>query len=1002
MCFCIETVIELILSYNSGASDRNTYISSLFFLVFSFFLSIVLLKRGNTDFVLSMDEGLTIYYQNVRGLRTKTYTFFNSILNCNYDVVVLTETWLNEGVLSSELFDDRFIVYRQDVGGGVNLWRHGVLIAINKRLRSELCHDLSSNQIACISIGVRIIFPRNISIFINAIYFPPATPSNLYLDYCEHIESLSNVLKNNLLIVGDFNLPEINSSTYDLSQGTVKAKILHQLMNFYELDSFNSVRNVNYRTLDLVLSNLHLDVIRDDDPLVPEDNHHPALQISMVPLSTLTADYTHESTTVGYDFRKGDFSSLYVKLRDLDWESLYSCTNVDTAVDLFYAHIYSCFNDCIPKRKIRSTNSKYPPWFTRDIIADLKKKNKCSRKRKFSVYHNNVFKGLRSSLKVRIEHEHRNYLNRIETEVKNNIKNFWAYVNSKRKSFSPENMMNWNNITYCGPEIAGGFADFFRSVYNQSSVDCCKVEDLRNVESLTDVVLGSISSEEVVAGIRSLKSSGLGGPDGVPSFIVKGCSEVLIEPLKFIFNLSISTSCFPSKWKVARVVPIFKSGHRNNIANYRPISILNNFAKVFERIIYSSIFRQVRHVISDKQHGFLPGRSTTTNLMVLTNELSSVLDKGGQMDVIYMDFTKAFDTVSHAVLLEKLNKIGFNMNLIKLMKSYLKDRTQYVSISNVKSPVYQCTSGVPQGSNLGPLLFLMFINDLPLNINESMCLMFADDVKVFKPVMRFEDCRKLQEDVNNISCWCHSNKLNLNISKCCVLTFTRQHNPLNYTYNVSGINLDKVASYKDLGVVFNANLSFNPHIESLVAKANRQLGFIMRTCCNFSDTNTFSFLYKALVRSILEYAVEVWNPYTCDMIIVLERMQNKFLRLLFFKTFGHSCPREFPTSELRAIFRYDSLKLRREVKSLSFLYNVLNNKIDCIYFTSKLNIYVSPIARRTSFSFFIPRSRTVNNYNTPLIRIPRLFNSICNDLDVFWFSLPEYRRRCFVLLGDSS
>ena len=244
------------------------------------------------------------------------------------------------------------------------------------------------------------------------------------------------------------------------------------------------------------------------------------------------------------------------------------------------------------------------------------------------------------------------------------------------------------------------------------------------------------------------------GDDQIPSFIVHDVRFALVRPLLYIINLAISSSTFPSLWKRARITPVYKKDDKTQLKNYRPIAILSNFAKLFEQVIYTCIFNGTHRYISTNQHGFLPRRSTTTNLLNVTQYIAEEMDKRGQTDVIYTDFSSAFDTVDHNLLLNKLSAFGLVPSLVRLMESYLSNRINYVFYNGFKSSEYMSTSGVPQGSNLGPLLFVLCIDDLVSSLTCNV-LGFADDLKIVSTIKDFEDIVKLQQNLNKITMFFH-------------------------------------------------------------------------------------------------------------------------------------------------------------------------------------------------------------------------------------------------------
>src|SRR3978361_833340 len=274
---------------------------------------------------------------------------------------------------------------------------------------------------------------------------------------------------------------------------------------------------------------------------------------------------------------------------------------------------------------------------------------------------------------------------------------------------------------------------------------------------------------------------------------------------------------------------------------YSSISLISCFAKIFEMSLYARIFPSLHSFISQDQHGFFTGRSTVTNLVSFTQRLTEVMDGGGQMDVVYTDFSKAFDRIDHGIILRKLSSFGFSQPLCGLFQTYLADRQYYVSYGGHSSAPYIGTSGVPQGSNLGPLLFLLFINDLTDQIHDS----------VF-----------LQQQLSSLETWCQINGLPLNITKCKVMTYTRKKIPVVYPYELGMTVLERARDIGDLGVTFDSYLVFDRLIEQIISKSLRMLRFIIRNTSCFRDLTAIKLLYFTYVRSRLEYAAVVGAPYS--------------------------------------------------------------------------------------------------------------------------------------------
>ncbi|GBM10082.1 putative RNA-directed DNA polymerase from transposon BS [Araneus ventricosus] len=338
---------------------------------------------------------------------------------------------------------------------------------------------------------------------------------------------------------------------------------------------------------------------------------------------------------------------------------------------------------------------------------------------------------------------------------------------------------------------------------------------------------------------------------------------------------------------------------------------------MFESIIHKRLFQLVKNLISSSQHGFIPKRSTATNLFCLTNKIISSFQIGSQLDVIYTDFLKAFDSIDSGILLNKLHGLGFHVNLTEWLHSYLCNRTLYVDFYNAVSREFSGTSGVPQGSNLGPLLFILFINDLISVFKYSECLLFADDLKLFSSMSSNLDAVLLQSDLDCLFKWCTVNKLHLNIEKCSILSYIRKAQPLNHVYRINDLVSSRSDSVTDLDIIFDTKLDFSQHIDSMVSKAYRRLGILKRKTKEFSSEIALKVLYYAHVRSNLEYYSIIWNPNYRNKIEIIERIQNNFL---LYKKNGIYL-QDIYSSCLRDMFNMPSLCSRQDVCCVLFFYN---------------------------------------------------------------------------------
>lgn len=453
----------------------------------------------------------------------------------------------------------------------------------------------------------------------------------------------------------------------------------------------------------------------------------------------------------------------------------------------------------------------------------------------------------------------------------------------------------------------------------------------------------------------------------------------MAKPLTTLINLSIKTSTFPVLWQRARIVPIFKKGDKSCVDNYRPIAVLSNFAKVYESVIYSCIYSNIKSQISDYQHGFIRSKSTVTNLVSISQFISCELDKRGQVDVIYTDFSSAFDTVNHQTLLLKLSAFGCSPSLFTLLHSYLTGRSSYVYYNGYKSYEFIPLSGVPQGSNLGPLLFVAYINDLLVSLSCPV-LAYADDLKIYLSIKSYSDVLQLQCNLDLISEWSSHSGVHLNKNKCCYVSYTRRASIFPSTYWIGDHSLNRLQQFRDLGVIFDSRLTFSPHISNLTMLASRSLGFIIRCSRYFNDAYLLKSLFFSFVMSKLEYASPVWCPYYIHLEICIEKVQRRFLKYMSFKIDGVYPTRGVDYSELLNRHNVSSLSQRREIQGAHFVWKLVNGFIIDSSLLACLNFHIPRLNSRFVSTFTLPAPRTNLLRGSPIARMCRSANLVYNDI----------------------
>ena len=360
--------------------------------------------------------------------------------------------------------------------------------------------------------------------------------------------------------------------------------------------------------------------------------------------------------------------------------------------------------------------------------------------------------------------------------------------------------------------------------------------------------------------------------------ILKETVEQISTPLAHVFNMSLKEGIVPFEWKEANIIPLFKKGSRNKSVNYRPVSLTSVICKLLETIIRDHMMDfLIKHkLINPSQHGFLKAKSCLTNLLCFLEEITKWVDDGSPVDVIYLDFQKAFDKVPHQRLISKLKSHGMGNSIINWIEQWLKDRRQRVVVDGEVSSWKSVLSGVPQGSVLGPILFLVYINDLEEGVTGKI-LKFADDTKLFRKVKEIGDKQNLQDDIDKLVKWSEKWQMLFNFGKCKCLHIGSGNTGMNY--EMGGTILSKTVKEKDLGVTMNANMKVSEQCRIAASKGNRVLGMIRRNI-TYKEKSLIIPLYKAIVRPHLEYCIQAWNPHLRKDVDMLEKIQRRATKLI--------------------------------------------------------------------------------------------------------------------------
>jgi len=809
----------------------------------------------------------------------------------------------------------------------------GVAIYIDTSLKSNEVSDAvlldSPEQIWCeISYGSE-------HILLGCIYRPHM------LDPLERIEAsitkanelLSNVYSG-LLICGDFNLPGIHwdsssiptaSNTDTLSSDFIDILADSFLTQFVIWPTFQ---------LDEITANNILDlIIAENENRVFDIIHHAPLTSMKKSHHVLQWDYAVKNTTVVGKpikkriYHKSNFVKISQYFNNIDWQIELDGRNTNDCYNIFLNHYEAACKNYVPV-----TNSKWirrkSEWMNADIKNKIKAKNKLWFRCRAGGYKNlqlvNEYKACSSQLKKLIYQTRREFELDLAIKSKRNPKILFKYVNSKQNvktTITALKGINGNTIT--NPiEIANRLNDHFQRVFNKNEDDELP-EFIKRTEAICKH--SQITKNLVKNKLSSLSVDKTVGVDGVSAHVLKNCADSFSIPLSTIFQKSLDSGCCPEIWKKANVTPLFKKGSRLDPGNYRPISLTSIVCKVMEKIIRNTMINHlVEHrLISTNQHGFVNKKACVTNLLESIDLISKALSDKVSMDVAFIDFSKAFDMVPHKRLLHKLEAYGFTGNLLNWIKSFLHQRFQRIVMGDYVSLWLEVFSGVPQGSVLGPIFFIIFVNEIPDIVNHP-CKMYADDTKLLARLDHPLASQKLQTDINNIAEWCKTWQMKLNIEKCKIMHIGKKNNFFVYSIpanNNNSVELPSTLVERDLGIMITPDLKWHNNSDYVINKANRVLGMLYRSFSHMTP-QLLKILYTAFVRPHLEFAVAASNPYSRIDIDKIEKVQRRATRLI-------PSYRHMSYKDRLSVLNLTSLETRRIRGDLIQAYKIIN-KIEIV------------------------------------------------------------------------
>ena len=766
----------------------------------------------------------------------------------HFDLIALTESWLTPAISDGEIGISGMQLVRKDRlahGGGVLLYYDNSLIC------SELCHpelDCEDTLFCCIQLW------NKDRLLVAVIYHPP----NSDKDKCDMlIRTLRNSMQlrySHVLIMGDFNVPDLAMP----ADSSITFK--HQLQDLISnVPLYNHITmSTRYRdqqhpsVLDLVMTNeeLMVEEIAYCAPLGKSD--HVSLEFDYVCYAKRPMDDTPAPK------RMIDFSILRRAAQSVSW---------DLAEDDLIERCYANFITQLQALVDVSTFTRYPKKHKEgDFLRSRTKKWLEKRNRAWHAYRCQPctdnwqrYKLLRNLCNRLVKDDRYSYQVSLTNQFVKNPKKLYQHLNCLRKvKHGIPKLQSLTSLTETAVEAAEVLRSQYASVFTGTSTG--PSGPFLEGPDVTECTLEYVdfTPAKVRMKLLHLRQHSSPGIDNIHPKVLTALADCLSFPLAQLFTKLFEQGQVPHQWKTAIISPIYKGGRREVAANYRPVALLPVISKVMESIVADELvlFLDSHSLLTENQHGFRRSRSTVTNLLLTREEWTKAVDKGYSIDSVFLDFSKAFDRVNHELLLCKLRQHGIRGLLLSWFAAYLQGRSMCVRIGGQLSATFSAPCGVPQGSVLGPRLFLVYIDDLSRSIDSNI-IFFADDVKVWRSIRGPADQDILQQDLDRIHQWSHENVLPLNIEKCKHISFRRE--PTN-NYRLGNDAITRVTFERDLGVIQQQDLGCSQQSRKAASKASSQVGLLRRVFGVF-EPEVLPALISLYVRPHIEYAIQAWQPW---------------------------------------------------------------------------------------------------------------------------------------------
>lgn len=841
------------------------------------------------------DKTLNLYLHNVQSLNNKIPDI-EVVLNSDFkhiNILCLTEHWVNGnniGIIRIPNFQLATSFCRETYQHG------GTAIFIKKGIKFQPIHkfDYLNIEKTFEFCAVEITEPH---VIIICLYHSPDGDTNIFLNNLEKLVNAVKRVRNDIIVCGDFNIDFL-----------VDSKNKQQLLDFTETQYLQPI--VSQPTRITKTSKTSLDqifMVKNKytyclNVFNPGFSDHEAVLLKMC-LGKVIQQKDDIKTTKRRSFTDENVYIFNQLLCNTSWDSVYEPATTNDKYNTFHDLYLYFFDIAFPLKFSKNRTNKKLQWITPGIIISSHRKRFLSRYYKthnVSVEFEIYFKKYTSIYNKVIAQAKRMANDQYIAQSKNKIKAMWNVVKTEtcNEGTTRNNItLSENGNKICNPStVADAFNKYFTNIAEKLTKDIPintkHTKNLKSQGNISSLFFHPVTHEEVYEAINELKNKYSTGVDGIPDIVIKKSAAYILEPLVHIFNHSLTTGTFPDRLKVSKVKPLFKKGRKDLLESYRPVSIPLGFCKILEKLVYKRVlsFLVQNNIISDSQHGFRNNRSTESAIYNYLDSILKSLDGKEIVSGIFLDLSKAFDLINHKILLEKLEHYGIRGVAHDWFKSYINSREQITEIShehndrhiisNHLSALRKVRQGVPQGSILGPLLFILYMNDLEENLICNDTVLFADDTSILIKGSDEISAQNLADrTLKDLSEWFSINRLLINMTKTVYINFytTQNKQPTNLKLTINQDTIKHVDETKFLGLHIQKNLKWESHTNSLNLKLSKAC-YVLRILKGCTNEQTVRNAYFGYFHSVMRYGIIFWGRSPSSQNIF--KTQKRAIRVL--------------------------------------------------------------------------------------------------------------------------